>query len=224
MTVRGRHPVDPSLRTPRPGVMNILVESGRVVRMLNSWPGFRGWQCPRTQAMSKRYDLIVIGGGIVGLSVAREATRQFPGLQLAVLEKEECVGTHQSGHNSGVIHSGVYYKPGSLKARTCVSGAAAMVEFCREYGVPHEICGKVIVATSEEERPRLRDLLERGRANGVAGLRLLSVPELREIEPHATGVEALLVPGTGITDYGLSAASTPRSSEPRAARCGRPRR
>src|SRR6516165_4190140 len=167
------------------------------------------------------YDVLVIGGGIVGLATALEISRRFPQLRLAVLEKEAGVGRHQSGHNSGVIHSGVYYKPGSLKARTCVAGAAAMVEFCREHGVPHEICGKVIVATSEEERPRLRDLLERGRANGVAGLRLLSVSELREIEPHATGVEALLVPGTGITDYGLSAASTPRSSEPRAARCGR---
>ena len=205
MTVRGRPPVDPSLRTPRPGVMDILLESRGSCAYAKQLvgPGFRGWQCPRTQAMSKRYNLIVIGGGIVGLSVAREATRQFPGLQLAVLEKEECVGTHQSGHNSGVIHSGVYYKPGSLKARTCVAGAAAMVEFCREHGVPHEICGKVIVATSEEECPRLHDLLERGRANGVAGLRLLSVSELRGIEPHATGVQALLVPGTGITDYGL---------------------
>jgi L-2-hydroxyglutarate oxidase LhgO len=151
--------------------------------------------------MSERYDVVIIGGGIVGLAVAREITRRLPRLRLAVLEKEARVGTHQSGHNSGVIHSGVYYKPGSIKARTCVPGAAAMVEFCREHGVKYEICGKVIVATSVEELPRLRDLLERGRANGVDGLRMLGPEELREIEPHATGVAALHVPGTGVTDY-----------------------
>ena len=151
--------------------------------------------------MTEAYDIIVIGGGIVGLSVAREVTRQFPRLRLALVEKEARVGTHQTGHNSGVIHSGVYYKPGSMKARMCVEGAAAMVEFCREHGVPFKICGKVIVATSEEETPRLRDLLARGQANGVAGLRMLGLEELREIEPHASGVAALHVPGTGVTDF-----------------------
>ena len=133
--------------------------------------------------------------------MAREITRRFPRLGLAVLEKEARVGAHQSGHNSGVIHSGVYYKPGSIKARTCVPGAAAMVDFCREHGVKYEICGKVIVATLAEELPRLRDLLERGRANGVEGLRMLSPEELRDIEPHATGLAALHVPTTGVTDY-----------------------
>jgi len=151
--------------------------------------------------VTEAYDIIVIGGGIVGLSVAREVTRQFPRLRLALVEKEARVGTHQTGHNSGVIHSGVYYKPGSMKARMCVEGAAAMVEFCREHGVPFKICGKVIVATSEEETPRLRDLLARGQANGVAGLRMLGLEELREIEPHASGVAALHVPGTGVTDF-----------------------
>jgi L-2-hydroxyglutarate oxidase len=151
--------------------------------------------------VTEAYDIIVIGGGIVGLSVAREVTRQFPRLRLALVEKETRVGTHQTGHNSGVIHSGVYYKLGSMKARMCVEGAAAMVEFCREHGVPFKICGKVIVATSEEERPRLQDLLARGQANGVAGLRMLGPVELREIEPHATGVAALHVPGTGVTDF-----------------------
>src|ERR1019366_1408408 len=108
---------------------------------------------------------------------------------------------HQSGHNSGVIHSGVYYKPGSMKARLCVSGAAAMVEFCREHGVAHQVCGKVIVATRVDELPRLEELRQRGEANGLVGLRLIGPEELREIEPHAMGLQALVVPSTGITDY-----------------------
>ena len=153
--------------------------------------------------MADQLDVVVIGGGIVGLSVARETATRFPHLSVAVLEKEQRVGTHQSGHNSGVIHSGVYYKPGSVKARTCVEGAGAMVEFCREHGVPFEICGKVIVAATEDELPRLNELLERGRRNGVSGLRMLGPDELREIEPHCVGVAALHVPGTGITDYAL---------------------
>jgi (S)-2-hydroxyglutarate dehydrogenase len=151
--------------------------------------------------MNERVDVAVIGGGIVGLAVARVVACRFPKMRVLVLEKEGRVGSHQSGHNSGVIHSGVYYKPGSIKARTCVEGARAMVEFCREHGVPYEVCGKVIVATSQEELPRLNDLLARGQANGVPGLRMLVPEELREIEPHATGLAALQVPGTGVTDY-----------------------
>jgi len=149
----------------------------------------------------QRYDVLVIGGGIVGLAVAVETTRRFPRLRLAVLEKEARVAQHQTGHNSGVIHSGIYYKPGSIKARTCVEGAAAMVEFCREHGIAHEVCGKVIVATNDEELVRLKALEERGCANGLHDLRMLSAAELREIEPHALGVAALLVPSTGITNY-----------------------
>jgi len=147
------------------------------------------------------FDIVIIGGGIVGLSTAMHATRTLPQLQLLLVEKEDAVARHQSGHNSGVIHSGIYYKPGSLKAKFCVEGAAAMVEFCREHNLPYEVCGKVIVATREQEIPRLKVLLERGQANGLAGLRLLQPEEVREIEPHCTGVLGVWVPSTGITDY-----------------------
>jgi len=150
-----------------------------------------------------RYDVIIIGGGVVGLAVALEVTRRFPRHRLLVLEKEDRVARHQSGHNSGVIHSGVYYKPGSLKARLCVTGAAAMIEFCREHGIPHSVCGKVIVATRRDELPRMEDLRRRGEANGLQGLRLIGPEELREIEPHATGIQALVVPSTGTTDYAV---------------------
>jgi len=150
-----------------------------------------------------RYNVIIIGGGAVGLGVALEITRRFPRQKLLLVEKEDKVACHQSGHNSGVIHSGVYYKPSSLKARLCVAGAAAMVEFCREHGISHNVCGKVIVATNEDERPRLEELRMRGEANGLTGLRLIGSEELRELEPHATGLQALLVPSTGVTDYAL---------------------
>jgi (S)-2-hydroxyglutarate dehydrogenase len=148
-----------------------------------------------------RSDVLIVGGGIVGLAVALEVTRRFPRLRLLLLEKEDRVGRHQSGHNSGVIHSGIYYKPGSLKATLCVEGARAMVDFCRAHGLPHQVCGKVIVATSEEEFPRLEELRRRGEANGLTDLRLISAEELRDIEPHASGLRALAVPSTGITDY-----------------------
>ena len=153
--------------------------------------------------MDSRYDIIIIGAGVVGLGVGLEFARRFPGRRLLVLEKEARVATHQSGHNSGVIHSGVYYKPGSLKARLCVAGSAAMVNFCREHSIPHNICGKVIVATEQEETRRLEELRNRGEANGLTGLRLIGPEQLHEIEPHARGVGALVVPSTGITDYAL---------------------
>ncbi len=151
--------------------------------------------------IDSHYDLIIIGGGIVGLAVALEFSRRFPRLRLLVLEKEDRVAQHQTGHNSGVIHSGIYYKPGSLKARLCVSGAQEMVDFCREHDIPHEICGKVIVATSQEELPRLEELARRAEANGLAGVRRISSEELREFEPHAAGLLALHVPSTGITNF-----------------------
>src|SRR5215467_9346236 len=113
----------------------------------------------------QRFDILIVGGGIVGLSTALHFSKMLPRLRIGVMEKEDRVAAHQSGHNSGVIHSGVYYKTGSLKARLCVEGAAAMVAFCREHGISHEVCGKVIVATREEEVPQLQELQERGTAN-----------------------------------------------------------
>jgi L-2-hydroxyglutarate oxidase LhgO len=153
----------------------------------------------------EKCDVAVVGAGIVGLAVALNLVRQFPGIRVVVLEKESGLATHQTGHNSGVIHSGLYYKPGSLKARLCVEGAAAMVQFCRDHEIPYEVCGKVIVATSEAELPALSELLRRGKANGVSGLRELDPNQIREIEPHAAGIRGIHVPGTGITDYKMVA-------------------
>src|ERR1700679_3074825 len=133
-------------------------------------------------------DVAIIGAGIVGLAVGLQLVRARPGWKVLVLDKESEVASHQTGRNSGVIHSGLYYKPGSLKAKLCVEGATAMVQFCRDHSIPHEICGKVIVATTTEEIPALEELLRRGRANGVANLRELSAEQIREIEPNATGV------------------------------------
>jgi L-2-hydroxyglutarate oxidase LhgO len=147
------------------------------------------------------HDIAVIGGGIVGLSFAMQASEQFPHVRLLILEKESGVAQHQTGHNSGVIHSGVYYKPGSLKARLCVEGAREMLEFCQQHGIPHEVCGKVIVATNSQEAARLDELRQRGETNGLSGLELLGPEAMREIEPHVAGVRALKVPSTGITDY-----------------------
>lgn len=147
------------------------------------------------------FDLAVVGGGIVGLSVAMDAVLRFPRLRIAVLEKEPRVACHQTGHNSGVIHSGIYYKPGSLKAKNCVAGAAAMVSFCKEHGISHEICGKVVVATRQEEMDGLIELQRRGVANGVADLAVVGPDQLKELEPYCQGLGALHVPGAGIVDY-----------------------
>ena len=148
------------------------------------------------------YDLTVIGGGIVGLATALELTERYPDLKLALVEKEAGVARHQTGRNSGVVHSGIYYKPGSLKARLCVQGAGLMRDFCSAHDLPFERVGKVIVATRERELGGLEALLTRGIQNGVPDLRLLDPAELREIEPHAAGLRAIHSPHTAIVDYG----------------------
>jgi 2-hydroxyglutarate dehydrogenase len=147
------------------------------------------------------YDLVVVGGGILGLATAREWQRRFPGDAIAVLERESQLAAHQTGHNSGVVHAGIYYAPGSLKARLCAEGRDALYAFCDEHGVAYEKCGKLIVAVDPSELPRLDELERRGRANGVPGLRRVGAQELRELEPHATGVAALHSPETGIVDF-----------------------
>jgi L-2-hydroxyglutarate oxidase len=149
----------------------------------------------------KQCDVAIIGAGIVGLAVGLHLVRRVPGTSVLILDKENDLASHQTGHNSGVIHSGLYYKPGSMKARLCVEGSAAMVRFCMEYGLPHEVCGKLVVATEEREIPQLNELLRRGRANGLEGLRELDAAEIGEIEPFAAGVRGIHVPSTGITDF-----------------------
>lgn len=149
----------------------------------------------------QQYDVAIVGGGIVGLATAMEMLTRYPHLKLAILEKEDRIAMHQSGHNSGVLHSGIYYKPGSLKARLCVRGKAALLRFCEEHGIPYNLCGKVIVALNEDELGRLNDLHERGKANGVPGLEMIGPERLRELEPHAAGIRALFSPGTGVIDY-----------------------
>lgn len=149
----------------------------------------------------KPYDLVMIGAGILGLATARELHGRHPSLSIAVLEKEPAAGLHQSGHNSGVLHAGVYYQPGSLKARLCVQGKVLMERFADEHDIAFERCGKLIVALGEDELGRLADLESRGRANGVPGLRMVGPQEMREIEPAAAGVRALHSPGTGIIDF-----------------------
>ena len=148
-----------------------------------------------------RYDLAIVGAGIIGLATARELLSRRPGLRVAVVDRAGEVGTGQTGNNSGVIHAGIYYKPGSLKAKLCVDGAARMYAFCEERGIAVERCGKVIVALHESELDRLAELERRGQANGVPGLRRLTGAEITELEPHCAGIAGLHSPNTGIVDF-----------------------
>ena len=152
----------------------------------------------------ERADVIVIGGGIVGLATAWQLQQRKPDLRVIVLEKEPEIASHQTGHNSGVLHTGIYYTPGSSKARNCTAGRAAMVRFCEEHDIPYEICGKVIVATREDELTRLDNLFERAQRNGVRSDKI-GPERLAEIEPHATGIQALHVPDAGIVDFAVVA-------------------
>jgi (S)-2-hydroxyglutarate dehydrogenase len=147
------------------------------------------------------YDVIVIGGGIVGLATALNLKRNNPFLQVLLLEKENELAKHQTGNNSGVIHSGLYYKPGSLKAQNCIHGYNLLIEFCKEYGVPYELCGKIVVATEKEELPILDNLFQRGQQNGLQNLKKLTKEELKDYEPHVNGLQGIFVPQTGIVDY-----------------------
>ncbi|MDX5321162.1 MAG: L-2-hydroxyglutarate oxidase [Bacteroidota bacterium] len=152
------------------------------------------------------YDIIIGGGGIVGLATAYRILEKNPKLKLAVLEKEGKIAAHQTGHNSGVIHSGIYYKPGSLKAQNCIQGYHDLIAFAQKHSIPHELCGKIIVATRQEEVPAMEKVLERGIANGLDGLIRLNAEQLHEYEPHVKGVAGIYVPQTGIIDYKVVAA------------------
>jgi L-2-hydroxyglutarate oxidase len=161
--------------------------------------------------VSKVYDCVVLGAGIVGLASAYQILKKFPKTRLAVLEKEEALAQHQTGHNSGVIHSGIYYKPGSLKASNCVRGARELLTFCQEREIPYNECGKVIVATETSELVGLQSLLDRGLANGVKGLELIGPERLRELEPNVSAIQAIYSPNTAIVDFKVVAQELAKS-------------
>lgn len=150
---------------------------------------------------SKEYDAVVVGGGIVGMATAREILLRHPQLKMAVLEKENNLAHHQTGHNSGVIHAGIYYKPGTLKAKLCVEGLNLTYKYCDEHSIPYKKCGKLIVATDPIEEKRLDDLYERGKKNNVKDLEMISAEKIKEIEPHCLGTRGLWSPHTGIVDW-----------------------
>jgi (S)-2-hydroxyglutarate dehydrogenase len=162
---------------------------------------------PAAAEAPRECDVVVVGAGIVGLAVARELAARHDGIRVVVLEREERIGAHQTSRSSGVVHAGIYYEPGSLKARLCVEGARELYDFCDERGIPAVRTGKVIVATREDELAGLDELERRGRANGVPGLRRIGTAELAEIEPHAAGIAALHSPATGAVDFGRIAAA-----------------
>lgn len=147
------------------------------------------------------YDIAIIGGGIVGLATALQLKKIRPSLKIILVEKEEKIAQHQTGNNSGVIHSGIYYKPGSLKAKNCSRGYKLLLEFCNQYNIKYELCGKLIIATKPEELPRLNELFNRGQQNGLVNIKKISSEEIKKYEPYATGIAAIWVPYTGIIDY-----------------------
>jgi L-2-hydroxyglutarate oxidase len=151
--------------------------------------------------LTTKYDIIVVGGGIVGLASAYKLNLRYPDKKILLLEKEKTVASHQTGHNSGVIHSGIYYKPGSYKAKNCVEGRRELVQFAKEHHIAHDICGKIIVATKASELPYMHKVYQNGLANGIDGIETLNPAQIKEIEPFCTGVEGLWVPCTGIIDY-----------------------
>ena len=151
--------------------------------------------------MSMTYDVIVIGGGIVGLATALKLKESKPSLKLLIIEKENKVAQHQTGHNSGVIHSGLYYKPGSLKATNCIKGYDMLLDFCRKEEIKHDLCGKIVVATRPEQISILDGLFERGKQNGLDGFKMLNAEQIKEYEPHVKGLKGFFVPQTGIIDY-----------------------
>jgi len=151
--------------------------------------------------IDRQYDVVVVGGGIIGLATSMKLTQDFPNLKVAVLEKEKEVAQHQTGHNSGVIHAGIYYAPGSQKANFCSTGGKLLRDFCDEYGIAYDMCGKLIVATDDSEVPQLEELFKRGTENGAQGLRMVNQEEIKDIEPYSAGVKAILSPNTGIIDY-----------------------
>lgn len=150
---------------------------------------------------SSNFDIAIIGGGIVGLSCAYKIQKEYPQLNLIVTEKEDLLAAHQTGRNSGVIHSGLYYRPGSFRAKNCVNGRKQLVQFAKEHNIKHDVCGKVVVAVNDEELERLDGIFETGKANGLIGLEKISKERLKEIEPHVEGVAALWVPESGIIDF-----------------------
>lgn len=152
-----------------------------------------------------RYDAVIVGGGIVGLATALQLQRSRPSSKILVIEKEDILARHQTGNNSGVIHSGIYYKPGSLKASNCLNGYRLLIDFCNEQGIPYDLCGKIIVATDAQELPLLNTLYDRGLQNGLTGMKRLKKEELKDYEPHVAGIEGIFVPQTGIVDYTLVA-------------------
>lgn len=148
-----------------------------------------------------KYDVVVIGGGIIGLATAMTLTQQFPRYKVAVLEKESHIGLHQTSHNSGVIHAGIYYQPGTKKANFCSEGNKMLLRFCDKHNIAYKLCGKLIIATAESELPQLQELYTKGISNGIQNLKLVSAEQIREMEPHATGLKGVYSPETGIVDY-----------------------